>query len=380
MRDETEFQRWRARILGTFLLFGILCGSWLSRIPAMQQTLELSPEWLGLALASPSVGALLVSALMPRLEARWGSVLLTRVGALGWTVSLVLPAAAPNFGWFAAGLFWFGVASGVLNIAMNTQGQALQAAWGRTLMSSFHAMFGLGAMLGSAGGALAAHLNAAPLPHLALTAAVLTPVAWWTTSGLTASSKPAGITSGPADRKPRLWGLSALAACTLIGEGSMADWAGVYLKTVVGADAGTAALGYTVYAVALTAARLVGDRLLIRLGPARLVGGGCLLAGTMLGGALWTGGLAPAFAAFVCMGLGYAGTYPTITSVAARFTEPQPHLGIAAVAATSYFSFLAGPPLLGLVAEGVGLAGALGLIAGLNLLAAAMATRLLPGR
>lgn len=382
MRESpAAFQQWRIRILGTFLLFGVLCGSWLSRIPAMQQSLSLSPGWLGLALASPSVGALLVSALMPRLQARWGSAALTRAGALAWTLTLAIPAAAPGFGWLAAALCWFGIASGVLNIAMNTQGQALEAASGRTLMSSFHAMFGLGAMLGSAGGALAAYLGAPPFLHLAIAAAMLMPAAWWTTAGLVTQPQPAASSNkGAEEPKPRLWGLSALAICVLGGEGSMADWAGVYLKTVAGAGPATAALGYTIYSIALTGGRLVGDRLVTRFGPARLVGGGCLLAGVALAWALWMGGLVPAFIAFVCMGLGYAGAYPTITSEAARSTEPKPHLGIAAIAATAYVSFLAGPPLLGFIAEGVGLAGALGVIAALNLIGAALSSQIFTRR
>jgi fucose permease len=364
----------RTKVMLTFLLFGVLVGSWLARIPAIQADLHLSAGMLGAALMCPALGALAVTGLMPRLSQKFGSAAMTHFSAIGWSITLWLVGAAQNVWILGVLLFWFGVVSGTLNVAMNTQAQVLQERWGRPIMSTFHAMFGVGAMIGSAGGALAAHLQVSTLTHLLVTSAILVIPAWLLTQGLLAIKSDAH--QNIRARPKGLIGLSALAVCILIGEGAMADWVGVYLKTVVKTKPATAALGYTVYAVAMTAGRLMGDWLLTLLGAVKLVGFGCLLAAVALTAALLDGGATSAFAAFVCAGLGYAAAYPTITSVAARFSQPRPEAGIAAIAATAYISFLVGPPLIGFIAQFVGLQKALGVVALLNFVGFFLSSRL----
>ena len=62
-----------------------------------------------------------------------------------------------------------------------------------------------------------------------------------------------------------LWPLGAVAFCSSVGEGSMADWSAVYLKDVVSTSAGVAAFGYAAFSLTMTVGRLLGDRLATRL-------------------------------------------------------------------------------------------------------------------
>jgi hypothetical protein len=130
----------------------------------------------------------------------------------------------------------------------------------------------------------------------------------------------------------------------------MGDWTAVYLRTTLGADAGTAAFGFAAFSLAMAAGRLTGDRVVARLGPARTLNAGGLVAAAALLG-------------FAGVGLGLANLIPVVFSAAGTTPGVPAGIGIAAVSTAGYCGFLAGPPAIGFVAEFAGLPAGLGLVA-----------------
>jgi MFS family permease len=156
--------------------------------------------------------------------------------------------------------------------------------------------------------------------------------------------------------------LGAAAFCTMLAEGSAADWSAVYLDRSLGAAAGVAALGYTVFSLAMTASRTVGDRLNARHGPALLARAGAVLASAGLGLALAVGSVPVALAGFGAMGAGLGVVVPILFRAAASTTAVSASVGVAAVSTIGWLGFLAGPPLIGFAAAAVGLRAALGVV------------------
>jgi fucose permease len=115
----------------------------------------------------------------------------------------------------------------------------------------------------------------------------------------------------------------------------------------------------------MAAGRFAGDRLVARLGPHALLRRLNAVAAGGLAIALLTGQPAAAVAGFGLVGLGISNAIPVFFSAAARVARVPPGIGLAAVATTGYLGFLAGPPLIGLVAEVSGLAAALAIVAAL---------------
>jgi fucose permease len=145
--------------------------------------------------------------------------------------------------------------------------------------------------------------------------------------------------------------LGAVAFCSAIGEGAMADWSGVYLRTAVGTSTATAAYGFAAFSLMMTVGRLSGDSLLTRFTPAQLVrfGGGIASAGLLL--LLLIPSLETALIGFGAVGAGLSIVVPLAFSVAGKVPGVPPGAGIAGVATIGYAGFLAGPPVIGLVAE-----------------------------
>jgi len=161
-----------------------------------------------------------------------------------------------------------------------------------------------------------------------------------------------------------LLALGILALLGLMAEGAMADWSAVYLHDTLGSSPAVAAIGFAAFSLAMAAGRLSGDALVGRLGPPRVLRGSSAMAACGLALALLVGRPAIAIMGCALVGVGVANIIPILFSAAARVPGVPPGRALAAVAATGYLGFLAGPPLIGVVAEAAGLAAGLALVSG----------------
>jgi MFS family permease len=159
----------KARVAVSLLFFlnGMLFASWVARIPLVQQTLGLNHAVLGAALLAAAAGAVVTMPIAGLLNGKFGSERLSAVWVLPYCVSLPLLALAPNVIVLILALFFFGCGHGALDVAMNAQAVAVDKRYGKPVMSSFHAMFSVGGLVGAALGALMAWLKLAPIWHFA---------------------------------------------------------------------------------------------------------------------------------------------------------------------------------------------------------------------
>ena len=235
-------------------------------------------------------------------------------------------------------------------------------------------------MIGAALGGLAAAAGVDPRVHFAAVSVAVALVAL-ASAGALLPRDAAGRRAAVLVRPPRvLLVLGGAAFFTLLAEGAATDWSAVYLNGSLGAAAGVAALGYTVFSLAMVASRLAGDRLNERVGPAALARGGGLVAAAGLAAALLLGTAPAALAGFAAMGAGLGVVVPVLFRTAGSTPGVQSGVGIAAVSTLGFLGFLAGPPAIGITADAVGLRAALGLVVASSALAAMLSWRAISGR
>ncbi|MFE9120361.1 MFS transporter [Streptomyces sp. NPDC007172] len=349
-----SLSRLRSALTVFFALDGFLFAGWVVRIPAIKQQTGASAGELGLALLGVSAGAVVTMVLTGRLCHRFGSHPVTVVCGALMALAIALPAQTHSALALGLVLLAFGAAYGGLNVAMNSAAVDLVAALRRPVMPSFHAAFSLGGMVGAGLGALVAG-GLSPAAHLLALAGVGLLVT--ALAGRVLLRHPAPVRPSPPQAEGRgldgrtrrlvlLFGLIAL--CTAYGEGAMADWGALHLEQDLAAAPGVAAVGYSLFALAMTAGRLSGTALLERLGQTRtLVAGGLTASAGMLLGALapttWL-----ALAGFAVMGLGLANIFPVAVARAGALAGPG---GVAAASTLGYGGMLLGPPAIGLIAE-----------------------------
>ena len=161
----------------------------------------------------------------------------------------------------------------------------------------------------------------------------------------------------------RLAVLGGVALAAFLAEGAIGDWSAIYLRMELGTSPATAAYGFAAFSLTMALGRLTGDRLVARFSPAALLAAGAVLGSIALSAALLVGDPAAAVLGFAGVGLALSNVAPIVFSAAGRLPDLAPGIGIAAVSTAGYGGFLAGPPLIGLVAELGGLALGLGVVA-----------------
>jgi MFS family permease len=362
----------RASITGIFFLNGTCFSAWYARLPAIQQDLDLTPGELGIALFGAPAGLLVAQPLAGALAVRYGSRPLVAASPL-YVVAVVLPALATDLATLLLAVVVVGAANGVLDIAMNAQGVAVERTLRVRLFSSLHAAFSFGALAGGAIAAGAAAGDVEPLPHLAANAVAGAGLALLLSRGLV---RDEGTPEGPRFARPsrRLAALGVIAFCALLAEGAVFDWSGIYLSTEAAAAAGVAPLGLAAFALTMGVGRLVGDAVAGRFGSAASVRAGALVAALGLGLALARPVPPAAVVGFALMGAGLSVVFP-LTLRAAGIHGATASSALAAVSTVGYVGFLAGPPLIGLLADASGLREALVLVCVLCLVAATAARR-----
>jgi MFS family permease len=372
-----ENGRARAAVVAFFVLAGFSFSAWAVRIPDVKAELGLDDATLGLALLGTAAGSVVAMTASGWTIARFGSRRVTTVTALLTCVTMVLPPLAPSAPLLFAALFVFGAAYGALDVAMNAQAAAVEARWGRPIMSSFHGTFSSGALVGSFVAGLVAGRGVPPVPHLLVTGLALAMLAVVAARSLLTIAAEGGE-DGPTFALPvgPLAGVGVLAFGVLLAEGAVADWGAVYLRDVLGATVAVGGLGYTAFSLTMAAGRFAGDGLVQRLGPVSVIRGGGALVALGMGVALLVGTVPAALIGFACVGAGLAAAFPVLLSAAGRTPGVPTGTAIAAVATAGYTGFLVGPPAIGLVSQAFG-----SLRAGLAVVALlGVATALLAGQ
>ncbi|GGZ88118.1 MFS transporter [Streptomyces subrutilus] len=368
MTGETDLSPARLRharfaIAAVFCAHGAVTGSFATRIPWIQDHAGLTAGTLGLALAFPALGAAVAMPLAGRINHRFGARAALRALLALWTLSLILPSLAPNLPTLCVALFVYGATSGMSDVAMNALGVETENRLGRSIMASLHGMWSLGALLGSAAGTVAAHVGASARLHHLIAALALTVAGLVAVRGVLDLRSDQGAEAPPHFALPPKSALliGAVGFCAVFAEGASLDWSAVYLRDVLHTDAGLAAASTTAFALTMTVARLVGDRVVDRFGPVRTVRAGGALA--TVGGLLVVTVRHPAgaMAGFGLIGLGIAVVVPLAFAAAAR-SGPAPAQAIAGVATITYTSGLIAPSAIGAVADATSLVVSFGLV------------------
>ncbi|MFE9042258.1 MFS transporter [Streptomyces sp. NPDC007818] len=361
-----RLRRARFAVAAVFCVHGAVTGSFATRIPWIQEHAGVSAGQLGLALAFPALGASLTMPLAGRISHRFGARTALRGLLALWTLSLTLPSLAPNVWGLCAALFVYGATAGMSDVAMNALGVETENRLGRSIMSSLHGMWSVGALLGSAAGTVAAHLGGDARLHHLVAALVLTALGLALCQGVLDPAPAEEEEAPPRFALPPKSALviGAIGFCAVFAEGASLDWSAVFLRDELGSSAGLAAASTTAFALTMAVARLAGDRVVDRFGAVRTVrvGGAAATVGGIM--VVTAPHAAVAMAGFGLIGLGVAVVVPLAFAAAAR-SGPNPSQAIAGVATITYTSGLIAPSAIGGIADATSLVFSFGLVTAL---------------
>lgn len=362
----------KARLAAMSVLFcnGVIYASWGTHVPTIKDKFDLSDANLSLSMLSVALGGILIMA--------WAGRWIARVGSASASVKSALLMFMAAFGillipQYALLLFWlalYGATSAVNDVAANSQGALIEAAFARPVIGSLHGSFSLGGMAGalvSSGWQAVGWPDAWHLAAVCMLCAVLilSTSRWLLPESAHAPSHEASAagTLAPA-LKRKLVVLGVLAFLALIVEGAMYDWTAVYMREVALATGGFVSAGYAAFSVGMAAGRFSGDPVRARFSEGALVLASCALCIAGLGLALLWPRVDTALAGFLLCGLGTANIIPVMFSSAGRMALAaggSASNGLAVTTRLAYMGLLVGPVIVGFVAHHLDLRTALAL-------------------
>jgi len=358
-----------------FAVHGSVTGSFAARLPWIASHVGVGVGRLGVALLMPTIGALLAMPFSGRLAHRYALRSFVAATIVAWCAALVLPALPTSLAVLCVVFLFFGAAAGLADMAMNAEGVLVEKRYGRSVMSSLHGFWSVGVLAGSAVSAGASRAGIDTRLQFAVTAAVLAATGTAAARRMLDDAGASDAAAPPAFALPTrpivLIGLVGL--CAVFGEQGGTDWSALFIKRELDASASVAALAVSAFAVTMAGVRLVGDRVIRRLGPACTVrlSGACAAAGAVI--VVLAHDLAVGLCGFALLGIGVAVVVPIVFAAAGR-VGPHPARSVAGVAGIAYGSGLAAPGVIGGIASASSLRVSFGVVAGLVAIMALAAT------
>ncbi|HEX6431255.1 MAG TPA: MFS transporter [Niastella sp.] len=354
----------RLSIGAFFFIAGLCFSSWASRIPDIKLHLKLSDGGLGAVLFALPVGLMVSLPFSGWLVHRFGSRKMVLLSALIYPLVLSTIGLVQETWHLVFVLFAFGLMGNLYNIAVNTQAVSLEVLYGRSIMASFHGIWSLAGFAGASIGTILINFHLSPFAHFCIitgTALLLISLLYRNTLQQDINAE----TDRPLFAKPdaTLLKLGLIAMCCMVCEGAMFDWSGVYFQKVVQAPKGLIPLGYTAFMCTMAGGRFAGDKLVVRLGTLRMLQISGLVIACGLGIAIGFPSLVTATLGFMLVGIGVSSVVPLVYGVAGKSTVFSPGVALTAVSTIGYLGFLAGPPMIGFIAEAASLRWSLALIA-----------------
>ncbi|SDE46080.1 Fucose permease [Rhodococcus tukisamuensis] len=346
-----RLRRARAAIFGIFAVNGFLLAAWVVHIPSISDRTGISHATLGWLLLVLAGGALIGMQIAGPLADRWGSRRLTVSAGLLISAAMIGPALATDTAGLAVALAVFGFGNGALDVSMNSQAVHAERAYGRPIMSAFHACFSVGGVVGSLLGAATLAAGWTPLTSLTgasviglVTVGACGPLLLQHVVHEHESDRPVAA-ARPNSRK--VLTLGAVAFALFLAEGAANDWSTLQVKEHLGASESTAALAFGAFAVMMTVGRFTADRVSAAFGAFAVVRYGTLIAAAGLAVIIGSGWLWLTLCGWALFGLGLSGCIPQIFTAAGNLSEGAAGVNMSRVVGMGYVGLLAGPALLG---------------------------------
>jgi MFS family permease len=363
MSQLRQYSRARIAITTAFIVNGTTAGAFYARVPDFKRELGVTNSALGFALLCIAIGVLLGLGFSGKQSAKRGSAPVTHYATYALGLSLLLVGPVLNYVTLCLAFVVFGACLSTQDVAMNSHAIVLEHEADKRYMSTFHAMFSVGALSGGVLGGFLAQQNKTIMWQCAF----LTMVIFIANFCVRNMFLPADLDKHPLEgkkkiKKPKLFLIvGLLGTCAAVGEGSAGDWGAILARDTFDATPFVSTLPYICFSAAMVIGRLFGDRAASKYGPMNLIVGGGLIAGIGLGGGLLVGGIGGVIFGWLAAGIGLSTVIPMLFSQAGEIAKTRfegqfaPSEGVAMVSGIAYFGFLVGPPTLGFLGDAVGL-------------------------
>jgi MFS family permease len=359
-----------------FAINSLFFGSWITRLPDIQEKINIGEGDLGLALLGLPLGSVSIMPFISYFIQKFGAGRVTIYVSVVFCFISTLPVfATSHLGLFLV-LLLVGITTGSMDIAMNASAAIVEKKHRTAIMSTCHGLWSLGGMVGGASTSILAGLNVSSKIQM-ISLAVLLLMAIGYLSGtmiqISESAEQKRIFVVP---KGILVGLAFIAFCVMLGESAIMDWSTIYLRRTLNTEVLLAGMGFAGFSLTMAIGRFYGDNLITKWGARKLVLTGLVIGIIGVLTALAIKSSIIAIVGFTLAGFGFSCLVPAVYISSAKVPNISAGEGLASVASLGYFGLFVGPPTIGMIAEEYGLNIGLGIVAVLLTIAFLISNRI----
>jgi MFS family permease len=345
-----------------FAINSLFFGSWITRLPDIQEKINIGEGDLGLALLGLPLGSVSVMPFISYFVQKYGAGKVTVFVSVIFCVLSTLPVFAPGHLELFIVLFFVGIATGSMDIAMNASAAIVEKKYKKAIMSTCHGLWSFGGMLGAASTSILAGLSISSKIQMIILAIALLLAVVYLSGTMVQIAEPGDQKKIYVFPKGILIALAIIAFCIMLGESAIMDWSTIYLRTSLNTEVMLAGMGFAGFSLTMGIGRFYGDVLLTRWGARKLVLAGLIIALAGVSAALAIHHSIVAILGFTFAGFGFSCLIPAIYISSANVPNISAGEGLASVASLGYFGLFVGPPTIGMVAEKYGLNIGLGIV------------------
>jgi len=359
-----------------FFICGLTYSSWTCRIHDLKAFFSLNNAELGSVLFALPIGLLTSLPISGWMVTKYKSRRVLIAAGILFPLVLCMIGLITHIWQLVIVLFCFGFLNNVFEVAMNTQAVGIESLYGRSIMASFHGLWSLAGFSGVAIGTLAINLGWPLWMHYIIIAVLCWIMVLISFKNLLPEDEASE--SQPLFAKPdyNILKLGFIAFASLITEGTMFDWSGVYFQKVVTVPETLTTVGSVAFMATMAMGRFTADGLVTKYGVSRILQCSGVISTTGLLLAVLFPNIYTATAGFLMVGVGVSSVVPLVLAIAGKSKTLAPGIAIAAVSTVGFLGFLIGPPLIGFIAQATNLRWSFTLIALLGLGTTFMASQI----
>lgn len=341
----------RIAVSALFFVFGLGFATWASRIPNIQELLQITDAQLGLILFAIPIGDLAATPVTAWLAAHYGTKKLTFISMLIYCTLLCSIGWVKDQWLLIAVLALFGASSNLASICVNTQSVLVQRSFKQSIMASFHGLWSLAGFVGAFLGTFMVKWAVPPSVHFLVVSSLMLLIAFGLNKNLMSDDakheRKKSVFQWPGRS---LLILGCIACGCMASEGAMFDWSGIYFKDVVKAPREWIGVGYATFMGTMATGRFLSDYFVTRFGKVAILRASGILIGTgLLLAVVW-----PLFGVatlgFFLVGFGVSSVVPLVYGEAGKSNKFPTSIALTLVGTIGFLGFLFGPPLIGSIA------------------------------
>lgn len=338
-----------------FFAISFFVGLWTVRIPDIKDQISTDYNGMSYLFVIFSIGSILTMVLAPKIIQNFSVKLIVLFsGSMISFLWLFIPFVS-SYLEMAFFTFLFGTTYGIFEVVLNLQATSLEKKFERPIMSGIHAFWSIGLLSGSFLTSIFLEYEISFFINSIIFISILFPIIFFGSKTLNNHENSAQAYTAIFFRWPKILIILVVLSITAIFlEGGTDSWGALYMRDYHLAEGFKIGLAAIIFNGFMVIGRLIGDNLKVVFGVYNFLFISIVLS--LIGATiiLTSNSILFSIFGFAIAGFGVSSVVPICYTLASSIKDVDPTISITVITIAIYGNFMIAPPILGYIANIIG--------------------------